>query len=86
MISSNPTAEEKAQYSTWLVEAEAAYHKLMTGVSAASASYNGESVSYTQASKPQLLNYIGSLRKALGKSGLSNKPVSFRHPVFGRRS
>lgn len=86
MIVSNPNAEEKAQYKTYLADAEAAYHRLQTGAQETSISYNGESVSYSQASMPKLLAYITSLRKALGKSLPSNRGVAFKSVAFGSRS
>jgi len=90
MISSSPTPEELTSYQKYLTDAEKAYNQLMTGVAAVSISYNGEAVSYTSASKKQLLAYIRQLRKALklpdvAKSVIGNPAVAFVPVVFGRR-
>ena len=90
MISSSPNLEELVLYQQYLKDAEKAYNQLMTGVAAVSVSYNGESVSYTSASKKQLLAYIRQLRKALSlpdvaKSVIGNSAVVFAPVVFGRR-
>lgn len=50
-----------------LADAEAAYHKLMTGRSArVFVDSNGERVEYTAASADKLANYIRSLKQQLG--------------------
>ena len=85
MISSNPTAEEKVQYATWLTDAEAAHHRLMIGESEVSVAYNGESVTFRSSSMAQLRSYIAQLRKALGKSSVANPGVSFKPVTFGGR-
>jgi hypothetical protein len=85
VISSNPSAAEKQQYETWLSDAEAAYHRLLTGASEVTVSYDGESVTYRAATKAQLLSYIGELRAALGKPKLRNPGVGFVGVGFGRR-
>ena len=52
-----------------LAQAEAALHALLTGGRTASASINGRSVSYTQASIKDLQAYIASLKIDLGLMG-----------------
>ncbi len=86
MISSNPTAEERVQYEAWLADAEAAYHRLMIGAAEVSIGYDGESATFTRASKAQLSAYIGDLRRALGKAKPHNQGFSFNPVVFGSRS
>lgn len=83
MISTHPTAEEKVQYAAWLADAEAACHRLMTGAQEVSTSFDGESVTYSQASLPKLKAYIADLRRALGKAPLRNQGVAFKSVTFG---
>lgn len=84
MISSNPDAEELAKYATWLDQAEAALLKIRLGIKAVSVDYNGEKVTYSAASKSDLLAFIAQLRKALGKAPLANPGVRFKPVSFGR--
>ncbi|SER58654.1 gpW protein [Faunimonas pinastri] len=46
----------------WLAEAQVAYHKLLTGQATVSVSYEGKSVSFSQADKTDLQAYITSLQ------------------------
>lgn len=50
-----------------LVEAEAALHKLQIGQQAATVSYDGKSVTYSQARIADLQSYILNLRIQLGQ-------------------
>lgn len=66
------TAEEIAQYTTWLSDAETAYHKLMTGQSAkVYVDQNGERVEYSMQRASDLKAYIAYLRSLLGKPQLN---------------
>ena len=50
-----------------LVEAEAAYHKLMTGTMASVfVDQNGERIEYTQANANRLAAYIAELKRRIG--------------------
>lgn len=63
------TSEETAQYTTWLTEAESAYHKLMSGQSArVYVDQNGERIEYSMQKASDLKAYIAYLRSLLGKS------------------
>lgn len=68
-----------------LIEAEAAYHALLTGSGVAEVrDSNGESIRYTQANASRLRAYILDLKaeiaaEASGKS----KPVGPLNPTFG---
>ncbi|MGD9766862.1 MAG: phage head-tail joining protein [Pseudolabrys sp.] len=48
-----------------LVEAEGALHQLLIGRRTASISYDGKSVTYTQATINELRNYIAELRRQI---------------------
>jgi len=50
----------------WLLEAKTARHKLAIGRSTVSASYDGKSVSYTQADAFKLDAYIADLERQIG--------------------
>lgn len=52
---SNPTTE---QLQTWLAEARAAYHELITGTAVVSMSQGGRTLSYNQAQTVKLAQYI----------------------------
>ena len=68
MATSTLTAEEITTYTGYLTEAESAYHKLMTGVSArVYVDQNGERVEYNLQSAAGLRGYIMHLRTLLGK-------------------
>jgi hypothetical protein len=59
-----------------LVEAESAYHDLMTGRSArVIVDSNGERVEYTPASAPRLFTYITELKRQLGLVGQGLGPM-----------
>lgn len=49
----------------WLLEAKTALHKLKIGRMEASVSYDGKSVSYTQADMAKLQTYINDLEKQI---------------------
>jgi hypothetical protein len=53
---------------TRLADAEAALHSLLTGVKEVSVSYNGQSVTFTQATAGQLRGYIAELKIQLGQT------------------
>jgi predicted regulator of Ras-like GTPase activity (Roadblock/LC7/MglB family) len=54
-----------------LAEAEAAYHKLMTGTMATVfVDQNGERIEYTQANAFRLAAYIAELKRRLGPSSM----------------
>ena len=84
MISKNPTADELVQYATWLAEAEAALHRLLTGAQEVTVSHEGESVTFRQATEGKLRSYIAELRAALGKGETRNQGLTFKPVVFGR--
>ena len=64
------TLEEK------LAEAEAAYHRLLTGTSARIyVDTNGERVEYTSANIGRLSAYINELRRALGLTPRGSGPI-----------
>lgn len=75
------SAEEVAQFSTWLSEARAAMHALMTGQQAAKLAYDGESVEYTMANKADLAAWIRELETRLGQR-TSSRPRA-RKVLFG---
>lgn len=50
-----------ANLQLWLLEAKTALHKLNTGKLEASVSYDGKSVSYSQADRSKLEAYIAKL-------------------------
>lgn len=49
-----------------LLEAETALHQLLIGAKTTSVSYEGKSVSYTQANIDQLRAYIADLKQQIG--------------------
>ena len=55
---------------TRLAEARDALHNLITGQQVVSASFEGESVSYTQADRPNLEAYVARLEAQCGGSGV----------------
>ena len=50
----------------YLADAEAALHKLVTGVRVVSVGYEGKNVNYTAADEGKLRAYIASLKSQLG--------------------
>ncbi|TPN16233.1 phage tail protein [Mesorhizobium sp. B2-1-3] len=60
------TDDERAVLTARLASAETALHSLMVGQSAVSLSYDGESVTYSQADEAKLRRYIGELKSQLG--------------------
>lgn len=68
----------RATLQQYLVNAQIAYNALMTGGKAVSVAYEGKSVTYTQAQKADLLEYIEMLNAALGNS----RPRRALRPVF----
>ena len=58
-----------------LLEAESAYHKLLTGRSVASLQRDGRKVECTQADKYQLKQYIDLLKLELGSSSSRRGPA-----------
>lgn len=70
---------DAVQLALWLSEAQIARHKLATGTKEASVSYEGKSVTFTQADMYRLDTYISSLLDALAElSGV----VVRRGPVY----
>jgi hypothetical protein len=68
------SAEEIAVLQTRLDEAEAAFHKLMTGASVAEfRDANGEQVRYTAANSGKLARYIQSLKDQI--AGTESGPL-----------
>jgi hypothetical protein len=63
----------------WLSEAQIARHKLATGTKEASVSYEGKSVTFTQADMYRLDTYIESLINAISEL---NGVVVRRGPVY----
>lgn len=57
-----------------LTEAEAAYHKLITGRQVVSVTIDGVATQYTQADKNSLKMYIEELRSELGTGTSRRKP------------
>lgn len=55
----------KTQLETWLAEAEAAKHKIITGSQAVNINYNGRSVQYSQSNMADLNAYIRDLKTQL---------------------
>lgn len=67
---------------TRLIEAEAAYHKLLIGSGVQSINYEGRgAVTYTKADLPQLQVYIASLRSQIaqlqGCASAKQRPIVF---------
>lgn len=62
-----------------LAEAELAYHTLMTGGQAQSVSYDGKSVTFTQANAERLQAYITTLKERI--AALEGRPVR-RQPIY----
>lgn len=60
------TPEQEALYRGQLADAESALHQLLIGKKAVTLSYNGESVTYTQANEARLRNYVRELQAKLG--------------------
>lgn len=59
-----------------LVEAEAAYHALMTGKAVAKfRDSNGEEVTYSVANRNQLASYIAELKRQLGLLSAGTGPM-----------
>lgn len=54
-----------ATLQTRLAEAEAAYHRLMTGSLEESVSFNGRSVGYKPTEAPKLQSYIADLKNQI---------------------
>lgn len=70
------TPAEKTLWQSRLVEAENAYHKLLTGQAAVTVrDQNGESVTFNTTSITRLANYIAMIRAKLGQSGSSGRPM-----------
>lgn len=66
------TTEEVTKYTAYLDQAESAYHKLMSGQAVVEFhDQNGEQVHYNRAGAKNLLAYINSLRRLLGKPDLT---------------
>ena len=57
--------DDLATLQQWLLEAKLARHKLMTGSKEASVSYEGKSVSFTQADSYRLDAYIADLQRQI---------------------
>ena len=68
-----------ATLQTWLLEAQLALQKLMTGTKEASLSYSqgdgSRSVSYTMATVAGLRAHIAALQAALGVFGSGRRPI-----------
>lgn len=65
----------------WLVDAEGAKHRLLTGSLRASVSYNGEnSVTFAKTDIDQLNAYIAALRSQI--AGLSGDPTKSTKPIY----
>lgn len=65
-MTTNYSAEEIAQFTTWLGEARMALHKLMTSQQAVKLAYDGESVEYTPANRGDLEAWIRTLEARIG--------------------
>ncbi|TCT28835.1 gpW family head-tail joining protein [Martelella mediterranea] len=61
-----PLTDERLTLETRLGEAKLALHKLETGQSAVTLSYDGESITYSGADRASLRAYIRSLETQLG--------------------
>lgn len=75
------TAEDLAQFSTWLSEARAALHALNTGTKAVKLAYDGESVDYTPANRGALEAWIRELETRLGQRSRTRPRA--RKVIFG---
>ena len=67
------TGYSKQQLQNFLAEAQTAYHKLLTGTQAVSVNRAGRSVTYQQANKGELHQYIVDLQNALGVNVQANR-------------
>lgn len=70
---SNFTTE---QLTSFLSEAQTAYHNLMTGQKVVSINRAGRQVTFNQTNKSELLSYIVELQAALEPSNTSRKRTS----------
>lgn len=60
------TGVDPATLQLWLSDAQAALQGLMTGRREVTVAYDGKSVTYSNASKGDLIMWIGQLQRALG--------------------
>ena len=67
------TGYSKQQLQNLLNEAQTAYHQLLTGTKAVTVNRAGRSVTYYQASKSDLQQYIVELQNALGVNTQVNR-------------